>query len=523
MTVKSDLDLIQSRLQDSGVIWPRSELLIWYNDAYRNLLSKSASVSRFDILDVPGRFSYTFCYEWEDRYTTGRIDRAGFSSFDSMRTSTYLWESQHLDGTIPVNSQPGTSQIWEIAYIGTTDRHYRFALSKSHEHIKKISWDDQLILPVAVRELDWSDRIWFRAPGEPRWWTPGVGRQRTFEIYEIRTDYQQGYVLNSFDSGLARRITSDASRSYATSVDKNAPFNSYAYTNSGESQALTGRDMNFVPVSCFTSEADRSFSPTPSYNFTINFTMNISGLQYTYTQPWEYGSSTAGSSRGMWPWERIDTSGQWSNDVITADNRPPISGMGYLITAKAGDAASSFCTQSWELDQLNGLANMSVGAILGGFYWEADFGTPLLTFAVGTIRSIISPDRQYLPVMFATSPKFVSGLIRDWKSSVKSMLVIENAIPDEPLVESDTPDMIPSQLSKYLRYYVLYFALGRQGEGQRTDLSQHYLMRYQRGIAVMKRLGLVTERDRVYVREETTEVVVRPPRVRLPVHYPVLY
>ena len=142
----------------------------------------------------------------------------------------------------------------------------------------------------------------------------------------------------------------------------------------------------------------------------------------------------------------------------------------------------------------------------------------------GIIRGIISPDRQYLPITTGASSAPFCGTIRDLKSSVSSILITETVIPGVDLSEADSPEMIPFQMKKYIRYYILGIAYGREGEGKRPDLSAHYMMRFKRGISVLMRMATVTHIDRVYAREETMESSVRPPRVRLPAHYPqVLY
>ena len=60
-----------------------------------------------------------------------------------------------------------------------------------------------------------------------------------------------------------------------------------------------------------------------------------------------------------------------------------------------------------------------------------------------------------------------------------------------------------------------------EGEGKRLDLSAHYMERFDRGVLFMQRLTDVTQRDRVYQRQDV-ELTRRakPPRVRLPSTYP---
>lgn len=441
--VSDDLDVIQARLHDNEALWTRAELLRYYNDGYKELISKSAAVMRFTILDVPGRFGKTITYDWEDRYASGTINLFTFPCKAASMSGTFLWETQQVMAVTPTNSQYNTTQLWEIVYSGVVDNHFRFALPKTHDHIRRIAYDDELLFPVSVRELDESDRIWFRASGQPQWWTPGVGRPGTFEVYEIRTDYQQGYQLTDFETGLPRLIS--GSNTYTTSPDDRTDINAYAYTTSGDSDALTRATVVLMP------------------------------------------------------------------------------GLGCRITIAASDTSLSFCTQQWEADFVNG-DTVTTGATLGCFNFESDHGATARTFALGLIRDITSPDRQYLALSTGASPDAFCGIVRDFKSSVNSVSIMENVIPENTLTESDVPDMIPTQLSKYLRYYVLSRAYGREGEGKRPDLSAHYMLRFKRGITVFSRMANITHLDRYYIREETMDAAIRPPRVRLPVHYPqVLY
>jgi len=437
-TVKDDLDWVQARLHDSGVIWTRTELLRWYNDGYRDILAKSKAFVRILPLDIPGRFTYSLTYDWEDRHATGTFWIAFLASFDASYRCSYLWEAEQLEGVTPTNSLVGITQQWERAYTTDTDRHFRFGLRKEHERIKRIYWDDALLLPISVRELDENDRIWTRTVGEPAWWTPGTGRSREFEIYEIKTDYNQGYSLVDFEAGLPRRFS--GSRTYATSVGDHYPENSYAYATSGDSDALT--------------------------------------------------------------------------QATTA----LISGLGWRFTQAASDSANSFCTQSWEKQLLEG-ETQTDGKTIGTYAWEFEFGSPVITFAVGALRSITSPDRQYLPIITGTGPYALLGAARDFRSTENALTVFEVVIPDKDLTESDRPEMIPAQVQKYLKYYTLYRAYGRIGEGQNLDLATHYKQRYQRGIALLQRLADVAHQDRVYSKEPVAEFDTKPARVKLPSHF----
>ena len=95
-------------------------------------------------------------------------------------------------------------------------------------------------------------------------------------------------------------------------------------------------------------------------------------------------------------------------------------------------------------------------------------------------------------------------------------MALEVVVPLVDVGETDAPVLIPAPLQKYLRYYVLSRAFGREGEGQRLDLAQHYEARFQRGAQLLKRFGDSAHADRVFRRQEPNLGRGRPPLVRLP-------
>jgi len=434
-TVATDLDKIQANLHDSGVLWPRTELLRWYSDAYRDLLSRSRAFTRISLFDVPGRFAYSIAHDWEDRHTATTQWKFSIASYNAQRQGTYQWETEAMDGVTPTNSLVGITQQWERAYTGETDRHFRFGLKKDHERIKRLAWDNALLSPVSVRELDESDDAWMRRVGDPTWWTPGTGRSREFEIYEIKTDYNQGYEHQNYEQGIPRYIT--GARTYSMTVGSYYPTNAYGYTTSGDSDHL----VNTTPA--------------------------------------------------------------------------VLSGMGWRFTKAAADTANGFGTQIWEKQQLDG-DTLTAGSTVGSYGWESEFGADEVSFGVGAIRGITSPDRQYLAIWSGTGQYQFIGGIRQFMSSDNALTAYETVLPDSDLMESDTPEMIPGRLQKYLRYYVLHRAFGRIGEGQNPELALHYLQRYMRGVVLLQKLADVAHKDRIYVKDPVAEVDMRPSRVRLP-------
>jgi len=158
---------------------------------------------------------------------------------------------------------------------------------------------------------------------------------------------------------------------------------------------------------------------------------------------------------------------------------------------------------------------------LACYRWETvlGYGTPF-AFCVGMPREISSPDRQYFPVQRGSGINLSVGTIRDWQSSDGNFFVTYTAIPQSDLLLDQSPDLIPAQMQKYLRYYVLAQAFARAGEGYRPELAQHWDARFQRGVELMRRWLDVAFEDHIYVREEVgiTEMR-RVPLVQLPPQY----
>lgn len=197
----------------------------------------------------------------------------------------------------------------------------------------------------------------------------------------------------------------------------------------------------------------------------------------------------------------------------------PLSGFGQRITSAL--TSTYQVTQVWEQEQLTDAASLTAGTTIGTYWWEADHGATNFTeYPTGLIREMTSPDRQYLP-----SPdwELPLGGIRDLHSSAGNLLLWEVVLPDVPdLTEDDTPVMIPAPLQKYLRYYTLYCAFARQGEGYRPDLAMHWKQRWERGPKLLRKLGDITFADQRHHRQ-TTRSLGRPQRVSPYAPFPSQY
>ncbi len=430
-TVEEELDEIQGRLHDAAAIWSRAELLRLYNDAYRQLCALSGAVRRWRPTDLPGRHTFGITQEWESASSYRGTVRKPTHAVQSERLQGInLWETEAIEGVTPTNSLDGHTQDWERAYRdGGSDLHYQFSFPRNHQRVIRLQWQNRKLHPVGVRDLDDSNTRWFTQMGEPRWWTTGIGRVRSVELYEVASTYHQAYQLPTTAEGIARGFSGE--RTWGVDVPHENP------TAFG-----------------FTSQADI----------------------------------------------------------------PSLLGLGARITmTPISDVAP---IHAWESDLLNGETALMDSATIGTYAWEHAFGAERVLLAVGQARSVLSNDRQYLPVTSDATLGSLLGRIVDWRSSEDSVFALEVVVPDTDLAESDVPTLIPPQMMKYLRYYVFSRAFGRPGEGRQPILADFYGRRFQRGVELFRSFGNIARHDRVYQREAMMPARKRPAYVRLPAEFP---
>jgi hypothetical protein len=401
-------------------------------------MAQSGAFSRILPLDVPGRHTYSCLFPWEDRHVTGTYWFPGLAGLTATRQATSAWEIEFLDGLTPTASFQGITAQWERVHSGDVQAHFEFGLPKEHERVRRLAWDDKLLIPVAVREFDEVDDAWMRRVGEPTWWTTGVGRSRTVEVYEIKTDYNQAWQLIAYEQGIPRGFSG---RTYSVQVGRGFPGNAYAYSTSGDSDGITFATL--------------------------------------------------------------------------------LSGFGWRFTRAADTPSDGFGVHIWEKQHLDG-DTLTASETIGTYAWEDEFGGAALQFGVGLVRGATSPDRQYLPLVTDATVTSLLGSARDWRSTEDALSALEVVIPEQDLVETSEPALIPVQVQKYLRYYVLSRAFGREGEGQKPEMAAHYEARFKRGVALMKRLADVAHKDRIYARDMPSEAPPRPPLVRLPSNFPAV-
>ncbi len=435
MLVENILDGAQSFLHDnSGRVWTRAELLRLLNDGYRQFIAEALPTVRIYQLDVPARDTGAGSQEWEDQQVSGNFSHFTIPAQSLVYQCTYSWEAELLAGSIPTEPQNGYDCVthdWERSYVeNNVDNHFRFVLAKTHERPRYAFWGDKALGSRAVTELDLRDQRWWVEGGQPIVYLGGNGRELSFEIFEVETEYRQAYYLIAFEQGAPRQFTSDAARTYEVL----SPVDAWAYAYS------SGEDY-----------------------------LSITGLGYKFTT-----FDEANSRHNTFSWEAD----------ITEDTD--------------GDSAY-VVTQPWEIEFT------AQDAILLG---------------IGSTRGLSSGDRQYLPMAYDSGLQHY-GIARDFHSSDESISIFEHTVPTRPLDENDIPDLIPSQLHKFLKYYIIGMALARPGEGYRPDLAQHWLALYKLGVDFLASLATPSFVDSALARGQVNEVrATTPPRVRLPSTYP---
>lgn len=521
--VSGILDNAQRFLRDAtrgqdGTIWTRAELLTYLQDGYREILSRAHCTHRLIALPTPPRHTMTITYPWERRYTLGGTARQWtYSGYDERRQFTSLWEVERGAGLTPQGAHTAVTQLWELAYVAEVDQHYRFILPKDHDHILGLWHDHEPLAPITTRELDYQDDAWYRRQGDPLWWAPAVTGVRAYEIYYIDVTANQAYAIDSLYGTM--RYPSGA-RTY-TAETADGVTHGWAYTTPAEAQAwMTSRtdfDARLATTQRSALPAEMNQNYTPIHEWTIG------NGEYRCTQPWEVdpnNSTATGFQRGQFPWAISHGS-----HAPQATTRPVgegvLSGIGLRITRATEQGY--YCTQPWEVERHHGVdaAEFTAGETVGTAAWERNYGAANVEdLQVGAPRQIISPDRQYWPENGWSDPL---GVIRSWQSSVDALLAWDVVTPHTPTLLDDRvcePEMLPAPTHKYLTYYVLAKAFGRQGEGHESNLALHFQGRYLRVLRLMQRLKDVTWRDQHFQRQSDRLRRGRIPVPQLPPDYP---
>ena len=530
MNLAHVLDLAQLRLHDAqtigedGTIWTRQELLDWAEDGYRRLLGQTKAAKRFTVLDVPGRFSVAITHPWEALYAleSGNFWQWTFNIAPGW-AGTSLWEAEELGYVTPTAAANAVTQPWELAYMASQHTPFRFGVARNQERIDKIWYDHRPLHALTVRELDEQYTQWISLAGEPIVWTLGTGRNRTIEIFEVLTGYTQAYLLKG--EGQPRYWS--GARTYTTRHEPRGTWD-YGYTTPGDADAITrpGESRLVALSTCFAWERAYAQDPQAVATFTVDYTDQYPDLGVVCTQPWEYhymggpylDGENRGGTRGTFPWERQSPEQSYQASTPFFPGALEWPGTGLKLTLEEVDGFSPLF--QWEHDFLSGETTLTDSPMVGTAPWESEYEATDVSLPFGVLRGVVSPDRQYIPVLY-DSRRDPIGMIRRVATSNDNLLLLESPGPDvHALSEEDELGLLPEQLFKVLRDYVLYRAFDRQGEGYDGTMAALYLLRFERGARVLRTLGNLSRRDRQYQRGQVSPPGRRPERVRLPSHYP---
>lgn len=246
-TIGDLIDRAQEFLHDGGAVWPRSELLTWANDGYRQLLAQSHATVRPFQIDVPGRTAWAGSQEWEDRHGSGTWRLFTINTRSASISATFRWEIQTLEGISPEASMDCITSLWELYYAGDdVDGHCRLVLSKQHERPINVYYDSLRLIGNSVRELDTLATPWWQNQGSPIFWFPAEGgRDGSYEVYEVPAAYVQSYHLDSQEeagTGMPRLFS--GSRTYGVSSDVDRW--DYSYSGSPDAGMVPGLGYRFT-------------------------------------------------------------------------------------------------------------------------------------------------------------------------------------------------------------------------------------------------------------------------------------
>lgn len=304
------------------------------------------------------------------------------------------------------------------------------------------------------------------------------------------------------DADLVRCVRWNHKRLYATAVRELDSNDSAWFRRVGEPWWWTDGTGRRGSIELYELRTDY----TQAYNmqdFTEGFARYFNGSR-TYTvdsDVWDnaYAYTTQGDAATL------------SGSTLTLLN-----GLGWRVTF-ASTTTSFTASQAWEIQQVEGAVPSTVGELRSTYGWEwRTYGTGVEEFAVGTIRSITSEDRQY----FALGDNL--GGIRAVQSSDDAVEILHTVIADVDLGEDDEPGLLPPQALKYLRYNTLKRALQHPGPGQNAALATHYSQRQLLGVKMLAKLSDLGSLDRVHVRKsvDSEDASGRLPYVRLPANFP---
>lgn len=405
---------------------------------------------------------------------------------------------------------------------------YRNMISSAGSLVRPYQTD----VPGRVSSANTHEWERFYTPGTCRLWTRAVSNRPVRVTFLWETESLEGISpTNSYDA-----VTQLWEQAYSDDIDAHFRFILPRATERPlkvywDSKRLAHTSVRELDQSFdrWWRDAGEPIATTPGTG--PDGSLEVYLLQTAYQQSWQLaddgyplGLPRQFSSDDDRTYETSSLVRSWDYAYTSSADSGMIAGFGINVAISIVDSSTgSRGLYSWETD-LTTTTDDDNGDTAGTIYtafWEAELAGYAVQLGVGITRGLTSSDRQYLPVAYDSGQQ-IAGIPRKWQSSDDALTIWETVVPDRQLTTNDTPGLIPSQLHKYLKFYVLGQAFSRQGEGYRPDLAQHWLGLYNLGVSLLAMLGTPSVLDRVFAREQVQDASIKaPPRVRLPATFPV--
>lgn len=252
-------------------------------------------------------------------------------------------------------------------------------------------------------------------------------------------------------------------------------------------------------------------------------TYEIYEVDAGYVQSYDQQESDAGIPRrfsGSRTYQSQSAVDRWDYAYSSGPDSGMASGLGYRFTTPTSGGTYD-ATFDWEVTQIDtGTSSSTTSeALVNTQPWEINLNSTLVAVfpPLGMPRLITSPDRQYMGAPYANAEFSTLGIPRDFKSSADAIAIWEIVVSATELDEDDGLSLIPEQMAKYLKFYVLSRAFSRKGRGFRPDIAQHFTALFQVGVDLLSKIGNQGFIDRTYARESIVPTHgYRVPQVQLP-------
>lgn len=244
-----------------------------------------------------------------------------------------------------------------------------------------------------------------------------------------------------------------------------------------------------------------------------NQTADIYEIVTTYHQPYklidhERGMPTDFSGDRTYTVDSLVR--EWDYAYTATFEAGLIGGLGLRLTRPV-QASGLAGTYNWEDGIINGTPPEGAGRDVSSYPAEIE-----VSLGLGAWRGARSVQRQYVP----EQQWVTDGICRSLGSSEDNILCLYAASSEpEDQDERDALHIIPIQMGKYLRYYVLFQAFNRQGEGYDPSLASVYQQRFSRALQFLRRIANVAHRDAGYSRTPKTVAGQRIAQPSLPSQY----